>query len=140
VGENPERRLQGELAMQWRKAAFAVIVVLLSMATVAQNASTGPQKWFLAGTVSNEKFVPFDDLATDTPRWDKTPKTLAKQHVQAGSDEPVDLGPYAGKAIFLFADKNGATASSLYGVIVIGSIEKLAAEQLWKDAKGGGIR
>jgi hypothetical protein len=123
--------------MQWEKVAAIGVVLLLSMATIAKNSQTGPEKWFVAGTVSNGKFVPFDDLASTTPRWDKTPKTLAKQHVQAGSNEPIDLAHYDGKAIFIFADKNGATSTALYGVKVIGSMEKLSAEQLWKDAKGG---
>lgn len=124
--------------MKWKHGVFSLAVLLLSMAAVAQ-APTGPSRWFVAGTVSHGKFVPFEDIASSAkPRWDKTLKVLSKQHAQGGSNEVINLAKYEGKAIFIFADKNGASSSDFYGVYVIGSAEKLLAEQLWKDSNGGG--
>lgn len=125
--------------MKWKQGVFSLAVLLLSMAAVAQTPPTGPSKWFVAGTVSHGKLVPFEDIASSAnPRWDKASKVLSKQHVQAGSNEVINLAKYEGKAIFIFADKNGASSSDFYGVYVIGSAEKLLAEQLWKDSNGGG--
>jgi hypothetical protein len=120
-----------------RKATLLILLVgLLAIQAFAQNAPTGMVKMFVAGVVSKGKFVPFDDVSGKA-RWDKTPKNLSKQHVIGGSNEKIDLRRYEGRAIFIFADVSGKTANDFYGAYVIGSAEKLLAEQMWKDAKGG---
>jgi hypothetical protein len=113
-----------------------LVFALVSIGVVAQNATTGMTKMFVAGVVSHGKFVPFDDV-TGKHRWDNTPKNLNKQHVMGGSSEKINLKQYEGKAIFIFADLTGKTSTDFYGTSVIGSGEKSLAEQLWKDAKGG---
>ena len=103
------------------------------------SAADQPARWFIGGTVVHGKFVPLPDLACGaSPRWKSTPKQLSKEPAQGGTSEVIALAKYEGKTIFIFADRNGASDSDLYGVVVItGNIQPEIAKQLWRDSRGG---
>lgn len=50
----------------------------------------------------------------------------------------ITLKNYEGKTLFIFADRNGASDTDLYGVVIINGVtQSEIAKQLWNDSKGG---